>query len=218
MHLGLYRFDLNTCICIYRYIRDINIYRENLYRSISASSLFGLCTLVSIALTYICIYIYIYIYIHICNIYIYRETIYRSIDASSVVNPIYLYIYICIHTCNTYKYRETIYLGIYASPLLGRSKASVSASGRQDEEQMPRETGIRQGRTLPTGDPHRGEDPAEDPPPEGGPHRGPTHNTHRQMHLGLNRLNFGLGGEPLIYIYIYVYIEVIYTHIERTYI
>jgi len=44
---------------------------------------------------------------------------------------------------------------------------SVSASERQDEEQMPRETGTRHGRTPPTGDPPRGEDPAEDPPPEG---------------------------------------------------
>jgi len=34
-------------------------------------------------------------------------------------------------------------------------------------------------RTPSTGDPHRGEDPAEDPPPEGGAHRGPTQNTHR---------------------------------------
>jgi len=43
----------------------------------------------------------------------------------------------------------------------------VSARERHDEEQKPRETGTRQGRTPPTRDPHRGEDPAEDPPPEG---------------------------------------------------
>jgi len=44
---------------------------------------------------------------------------------------------------------------------------SVSASERQDEEQMPWERGKRQGRTPHTGDPHRGEGLAEDPPPEG---------------------------------------------------
>ena len=53
----------------------------------------------------------------------------------------------------------------------------MSASERQDEEQMPRETGTRQGRTPPTGDPHRGEDPAEDPPPEGRATQG-THTEH----------------------------------------
>ena len=56
---------------------------------------------------------------------------------------------------------------------------SVSASERQDEEQMPRETGTRQGRTPPTGDPHRREDPAENPPPEGRATQG-THTEHTQ--------------------------------------
>ena len=54
---------------------------------------------------------------------------------------------------------------------------SVSASERQDKEQVPRETGTRQGRTPPTGDPHRGEDPAEDTPPEGRATQG-THTEH----------------------------------------
>jgi len=56
---------------------------------------------------------------------------------------------------------------------------SVSVSERQDEKQMPRETGSRQGRTPPTGDPHRAEDPAEDPPPEGWATQG-THTEHTQ--------------------------------------
>jgi len=56
---------------------------------------------------------------------------------------------------------------------------SLSASERQDEEQKPRETGIRQGRTPPTGGPHRGENPAEDPPPEGRATQG-THTEHTQ--------------------------------------
>jgi len=56
---------------------------------------------------------------------------------------------------------------------------SVSASERQDGEHMPRKTGTRQGRTPPTGDPHKGEDPAEDPPPEGRATQG-THTDHRQ--------------------------------------
>jgi len=43
----------------------------------------------------------------------------------------------------------------------------VSTSERQDEEQMSRETGTRQGRPPPIGDPHRGEDPAT-----GDPHSG----------------------------------------------
>jgi len=58
---------------------------------------------------------------------------------------------------------------------------SVSASERQDEEQMPREIGTRQGRTPPTGDPHRGEDPGEDPPPEG--RAGDTHKTHTDIYI-----------------------------------
>ena len=57
---------------------------------------------------------------------------------------------------------------------------SVSTSKRQDEEQMPRETGTRQGRTLPTGDPHRWEDPAEYPPPEGRATQG-THTEHTDI-------------------------------------
>ena len=56
---------------------------------------------------------------------------------------------------------------------------SVSASERQDEERMPRETGTRQGRTPPTGDPHRGGDAAEDTPPEGRATQG-THTEHTQ--------------------------------------
>jgi len=60
-----------------------------------------------------------------------------------------------------------------------RNCESVSARERQDEEQMPRETGTRQGRTAPTGDPHRGEDPQRTHHRTGGPHRGPTQNTHR---------------------------------------
>ena len=60
---------------------------------------------------------------------------------------------------------------------------SVSASERQDEEQMPRETGTRQGRTPPTGDPHRGEDPAEDPPPERRATQG-TYTEHTQTPRG----------------------------------
>jgi len=44
---------------------------------------------------------------------------------------------------------------------------------------MPRETRTRQKRTLPTGDPHRGEDPIEDPPPEGRATQG-THTEHTQ--------------------------------------
>jgi len=47
---------------------------------------------------------------------------------------------------------------------------------------MPRETETRQERTPPTGDPHRREDPAEDPPAEGratqGTHTGDPHRTH----------------------------------------
>ena len=58
----------------------------------------------------------------------------------------------------------------------------MSASERQDEEQMPRETGTRQGRTPPTGDPHRGEDPAEDPPPEGRAKQG-TYTEHTQIYM-----------------------------------
>jgi len=42
---------------------------------------------------------------------------------------------------------------------------------------MPRETRTRQGRIPSTGDPHRGEDPAEDPPPEGRATQG-THTEH----------------------------------------
>jgi len=57
----------------------------------------------------------------------------------------------------------------------------VSASERQDEEQMPRETGTRQGRTPPTGDPHRGEVPAKDPPPKGRATQG-THTEHTQTY------------------------------------
>jgi len=56
---------------------------------------------------------------------------------------------------------------------------SVSASERQDEEQMPRESGIRQGRTPPTGDPYRGEDPTEDSPQEERATQG-THTEHTQ--------------------------------------
>jgi len=54
----------------------------------------------------------------------------------------------------------------------------VSASERQDEELMPRET----GNTIwdfTAGDPHRGEDPAEDPPMEGRFTQG-THTEHTQ--------------------------------------
>ena len=62
----------------------------------------------------------------------------------------------------------------------------MSASERQDEEQMPRKTGTRQGRTPPAGDLHRGKDPAEDPPPEGRATQG-THTEHTQTltYLGL---------------------------------
>jgi len=49
-------------------------------------------------------------------------------------------------------------------------------------EQMPRETGTRQGRTPPTGDPHRGEEPAEDPPPKGRATQG-THTEHTRQEL-----------------------------------
>jgi len=68
---------------------------------------------------------------------------------------------------------------------------SVSASERQDEEQMSRETGTRQGRIPPTGDPHRGEGPEEDPPPEGratqGTHTEPTQTVH--TYIFLNHIN-----------------------------
>jgi len=100
-----------------------------------------------------------------------------------------------------------------------RNCESVSASERQDKEQMPRETGTRQGRTPPTGDPHRGEDTAEDPPPGGGPHRGPTQNIHRQrIPEGSEKISQYRRGArsrrrrtrrgkcEYIYLYIYIYL------------
>jgi len=65
---------------------------------------------------------------------------------------------------------------------IGRCKESesVSTSKRQNEEQMPRETGTRQERTSSTGDPHRGgRTPQRTHHRRGGPHMGPTQNTHR---------------------------------------
>jgi len=64
-----------------------------------------------------------------------------------------------------------------AAVSISNQSESVSTSERQDEEQMPRETGTRQGIGLPTGDPHRGR--AEDPPPEGRATQG-THTEHTQ--------------------------------------
>jgi len=60
-----------------------------------------------------------------------------------------------------------------------KESESVNPSGRQDERQMPRETGTRQRRTPPTGDPHRGGGAAEDPPPEGRAIQG-TNTEHTQ--------------------------------------
>jgi len=57
---------------------------------------------------------------------------------------------------------------IFGCAYYNRKKCErVSASERQDEKQMPRETITRQGGGAPKGDPHRGEGPTEDPLPEG---------------------------------------------------
>jgi len=68
---------------------------------------------------------------------------------------------------------------------------------------MPRETGTRQGRrSPPTGDPHREEDPAEDPPPEGRATQG-TYTEHTQtsamlqLHFLAEWCEDGLGVPPL---------------------
>jgi len=61
---------------------------------------------------------------------------------------------------------------MHCAQAYSKESESVSASERQDEEQMPRETGTRQGR-----DPaHRG------PTQRGGPRRGPT--TGGEGHIG----------------------------------
>jgi len=64
---------------------------------------------------------------------------------------------------------------------------SVSARERQDKEQMPREVETRQGRTPPTGDPHRGDDFAEEHTTVGEGHTGDPHRTHTDMYLTLLR-------------------------------
>jgi len=100
----------------------------------------------------------------------------------------------------------------------------VSASERQDEEQMPRDTGTRQGRAPPAGDPHRGEDPAVDPPPEGRATQG-THTEHkptesatasrrRSRGKALHFIYFYLSVSIDLYIYIFRYLYIgIYRYI-----
>jgi len=112
--------------------------------------------------THIYIYIYIYIYTYI-----------------------YIYIHIHIYTYGAHlvahvsPYHSTVGAEHVEELNNTHKSESASASARRDEAQMPRETGKRQGRTPPTGDPHRGEDPAEDPPPEGRATQG-THTEHTQ--------------------------------------
>ena len=71
----------------------------------------------------------------------------------------------------------------------------VSTSERQDEKQMPRETGTGQGRPPPTGDPHRRErTPQRIHHWRGGAHRGPIQNTHRHKPTPLPLVQASTGG------------------------
>ena len=104
---------------------------------------------------------------------------------------VHTYIRACVHVCiyaskNGRAERLHQHVGGLSNKRwVGVNCESVSASERQDVEQMLRETGTRQGRNPHTGVPHKGEEPAEDPPPEGRAtqgnttgeeptHRGPT--------------------------------------------
>jgi len=50
--------------------------------------------------------------------------------------------------------------------------------------------------TPPTGDPHRGEDPTEDPPPEGRATQG-NHTEHKQTPSGLTRRFLWMANEKV---------------------
>ena len=124
-------------------------------------------------------YIYIYIYIYVC---IYRPD--GNVDVEWISGRDALWQEERIGDAGSGAEHQCVAGGgaERAGHLIPKDKKqseSVSASERQDEEQMPRETGTRQGRIPPTGDSHRGEDPAEDPPPEERATQG-THTEHTQ--------------------------------------